>query len=299
MILTEAKTSEKPKGITMEVVYRYFNTSRQGYAQQVKRRKAEDEFFHLMSEEVIEYRSNVDCRAGSRSLYYNLSIKEKYSIGVTKFEQLMSKHEMTIRVVKVRIVTTKSDFRSWNYTNLIQGRVLTGVNQAICGDITYLKVDLEVYYIFTLFDLFSGKCVGLYGSKRMRKQEAMKTLEQFRKLRSANEIEGCAHHTDGGSQYFSNSYRKMVGDSKMKISVAKTCLENGFAEQKNAILKHHFLPTKNSGSESKIQKSLITVKEDYNNRKQYGLRWLSPNEVEQQLKTGELKDKKRHMASFE
>ncbi|MBK8748648.1 MAG: hypothetical protein IPM04_12515 [Saprospiraceae bacterium] len=47
-----------------------------------------------------------DANAGSRTLYYNLNIKEQYNIGVNKFEKLMSDYGLILRLYK------NSDYQS-------------------------------------------------------------------------------------------------------------------------------------------------------------------------------------------
>lgn len=62
-----------------------------------------------------------NARVGSRSLYKNLDIKSEYDIGINKFEQMMMDMELTMKPLRTRIVTTKSNFQSWQYSNLING----------------------------------------------------------------------------------------------------------------------------------------------------------------------------------
>lgn len=272
------------KGITMEQIYSYVGVSRQAYAQALTRRKKEETLMDEISIEVNKYRRLLDAYAGSRSLYYNLGIKRKYNLGVNKFESLLSGYGLTLSRVSTIIVTTRSSPRSWLYDNLINGLIINDINQVMVGDLTYVLKDSLRYFVFSLFDLYSARMLGIYSGQRMRAIEAIKPLEQSVELRGIEKIKGCIHHTDGGSQYFSDLYLKKMVSLEMLISVANNCLENGFAEQRNGMIKNHFIPLKRGRNEDEFNKGLQEIKMEYNyNRKQENLGWMSPVEFEQSI----------------
>ena len=89
------------------------------------------------------------------------------------------------------------------------------------------------------------------------------------------------HHTDGGSQYFSRVYQAALQRVGVQISVAKNCLQNGYAEQQNNMIKNHFIPTINYYPGMDIAREIIRIAKVYNyERKQEKLGWLSPVEFE-------------------
>ena len=231
--------------------------------------------------QVRAYRQDQDRRAGSRSLYYNLNIKEQFGIGVTKFERLMSRYGLSLKPLRIRLVTTRSVYQSWNYKNLINDLIINGVNQVVVGDLTYVYVGRFCYYLFCLTDLYSARWVGLWVSDRMRAEDAAEALQAWIRLRGKDKVKGCIHHTDGGSQYFSNLYLGIVQEHDMRISVAKNCLENGWAEQRNGLLKHHLIPTAGLQSLQPFRNELKRIDYFYNyQRKQKGLGWRTPVEYE-------------------
>lgn len=285
LLLLDIKSSYCNHGIPMERFYRYFGITRQGFRNKLLRHKARQEIIELLRQEIEAYRKSIDRRAGSRSLYYNLDIKTKYEIGITKFEKLISDAGLSLAPLRIKVVTTQSCYQSWNYENLINGLIIKGVNQVIVGDITYLYIFRSKYYLFCLTDIFSNRIVGYCLSKRMRSIEAVEALSQFFILRKGDKINGCIHHTDGGKQYFSKVYLGLTSKNKMENSVARSCLENGYAEQRNGFFKHHLLPTMDLSRESKIQVELKKAINKYNNkRKQKSLGWLSPSQFEDKLK---------------
>jgi len=270
--------------LTRQAIYDYCQISRQGFFSAVKSRNEYFELIEKIKPKVSTHRATVDAYAGSRTLFNELSIKSEFGIGVSKFEQIMSKEMMTLVRVKTRIITTKSCQRSKDYTNLINGMTVRELNKVIVGDLTYVYLDNRLYYVFSLFDIYSGKLVGCYGSSRMRAVDAAQAFDQYKKLIKHDTFKGTIHHTDGGSQYFSNLYLDLVMSNKMQISVASSCLENGYAEQRNGLLKKHFLPLITGRDEKLFQQGIEHIVSLYNNRKQESLGWLSPLEFEEKWK---------------
>ncbi len=278
--------------IPMERIYKRFKISRQGFKKSVDRFESERSLMKKIKPRVKSYRLNIDSRAGSRSLFYNLDIKSEFKLGINKFEHLMSKYSLSLIPLRTRVVTTKSSLQSWNYKNLCNGLVINGINQLIVGDITYISIGRFRYYLFCLTDVYSARIVGHHLSTRMRKQEALLALEMMVKLRKVKNLTGCRHHTDGGGQYFSGQYLDRLDGLKIAVSVARSCLENGYAEQKNGILKNHILPTMDISYKQSFEKEIARVINNYNKiRKQEALGWKSPNQFERYVSSLESKPK--------
>ncbi len=269
--------------MAMERFYELEGLSRQGYFQGVARQDKIREIMEQVASLVKSYRKGKDRRAGSRSLYHNLGIKSLFDLGVSKFERLMSEHGLTLAPYKSRLITTQSCPRSWQYCDLSKGLKINGINQLVVGDLTYLMFADWVYYLFLLTDVYSARIVGWKLGQRMRAIEAHEALLQWIKLRKVANIKDCVHHTDGGSQYFSNLYLGTMQERKLRISVAENCLDNGFAEQRNGLIKHHFMPTVRDLRPERLHKEIEEMLYFYNyNRKQEALGWLSPVQFEQQ-----------------
>lgn len=292
MIWKRVKDQVLLNGLKLEMMYAHFGISRQGFIKSMNVFQDNSLQIDLIRKEVIQYRLSKDLRAGSRTLYYNLDIKSKYNLGVSKFEKILSTTELTLCTCKTRIVTTKSCARSRAYSNLANGLELSGINQLVVGDLTYIFIDGIRNYVFSLFDVMSARLVGIYGAERMRALEACKALKEFVCLREKKNIAGCIHHTDGGGQYFSDMYLEISRGCGLLPSVAGNCLQNGYAEQRNGMLKLHFLGLKRGRNEVELNKSLQEIKELYNNRKQKGLGWASPIEFEEKLKNMNEKEPK-------
>lgn len=285
-LLLSIQHGREVHGIAMERFYEYYGISRQGFGKASRKLKAEIGMMSIITKSVHHYRLKFDRRAGSRSLFYNLNIKGIYGIGVTKFERLMSKYGLTLLPIRTRVITTKSSLQSWNYPNLCNGLIVNQINQVVVGDLTYIAIGKNRYYMFCLTDVFSARIVGFCISERMRSREAMRALSMWIKLRGKDPIIDCIHHTDGGSQYFASKYLELITNANLQISVARNCLQNGYAEQKNGLLKNHLIPTIQLSSRSGIVKAVQEIINFYNyRRKQQPLGWKSPVEFEKHQAT--------------
>ncbi len=263
--------------LAMEEFYDLAGISRQGFTQALARQDQAGIQWLAMKDLVLTYRTNKDRRAGSRSLYYNLNIKDRFKIGINKFEQILSNKGLSLAPMRTKVVTTKSSLQSWNYSNLVNNLKVNGINQIVVGDITYIYLKGQRFFLLCLTDIYSARIVGHCISRNMRAIDAMEAAQMWIKLRKPANLVGCIHHTDGGGQYFSDLYLGMLKDLKAKVSRAKTCLENGYAEQRNGLIKHHLLPiieTVGTGVPVQQMNRVIRI---YNfERKQKELNWLSP-----------------------
>lgn len=280
-LLLSLKENKPVHNISMERFYDHISISRQGFSKAALLYRKEKEMMEALTPAVRSYRLKVDRRAGSRSIFHNLDIKSRFGIGANKFERMLSSHGLTLPALKTRVVTTKSSLQSWNYPSLVNGLSLNGINQLVVGDLTYLNIGKDRYYLFCLTDVYSARIVGYALSENMRAKDAKTAQDKWFRLRGKKNLVGCIHHTDGGKQYFSALYLNALNEVRARVSCAKNCLMNGYAEQRNGLIKHHLIPTVNASDESGLKKEMERIINIYNHkRKQKDLGWLSPVEFE-------------------
>lgn len=285
LLLTIGK-SRPHHGISMRHFYSIAGISRQGFFQAVRDANEEKALWENLPGLVNAYRAEKDARAGSRSLYFNLDIKSRFDVGITRFEQKMSELGLTLPVLKSRIVTTRSVLQSWNYPNLANGLTITGINQLVVGDITYVRQQLCWSYLFCLTDVYSSRIVGWHYGETMSTHDALNCLLQWEKLRGKEALHGCIHHSDGGGQYFSRFYLGKLTELNLQVSRAENCMQNGYAEQINGLVKNHLIPNIRGKTTAAIRRELSRLIHLYNHeRKQERLQWKSPAEYEQYLMT--------------
>jgi len=220
---------------------------------------------------------------GSRPLYYAARISEIGSVGITKFERMLSELRL-VQEAKKKWVRTTIPVKH-QYPNLINGKQLSSINEVVSGDITYYYSGIDLYYVFTLKDMYSKRVLGLRGSKHMRKESALEVLDQMLALRRGDDIEGMIHHTDAGSQYLSFLYKEELIANKIQISIAKNCLENGSAEQLNGVIKNDYLINYEIKNEKHLNKVLQEIKKLINEERPVAaLGYRTPVEFENYIK---------------
>ena len=172
----------------------------------------------------------------------------------------------------------KKKKKSWNYPNLINGKSICNINQVVAGDLTYVFIGRSLFYVFSLQDLYSNRIVGMSVEW---KNEGPKT--HWRHIFNGNYWERCNRskvvytiQTERVTVLLNNLF-KWVKRSEVQISRAKTCLENGYAEQWNGLLKNHFIPTIKYQNMKKLTEELKQITYFYNyERKQEQLGWQAP-----------------------
>ena len=278
-----------------ELFYQANGFSRQNIYKMKKSKQMNEVIENQIVSKVINFRKNKNKnKVGSRIMYYKLQIK---SIGINKFERIVSKNNLCVKVKKKRIVTTQGVYGE-DDKNLINGMVLTDINQVIAGDITYYISGNQTFYIFTLKDMYSKRILGLEASDNMLTETALKVLNQAIRKRGKG-INGCIHHTDAGSQYKSLIYQKMLSRYKLTPSYANNCLENGMAEQLNGMLKYDYLPPKVKDLKE-LKRLLRSIKKELNEEhliKELG--YKTPEQFENEIKNIPLNERKHiHLYDF-
>ena len=103
-------------------------------------------------------------------------------------------------------------------------------NQKWAGDISYIWTSEGWLYLAVILDLYSRRVIGWAVSNRMKRDLAIRALEMAVALRQPPE--GCIHHTDRGSQYCSDEYRKLLSKHGFKVSMSGkgNCYDNSMVE---------------------------------------------------------------------
>jgi hypothetical protein len=270
------------RGFSMEQLYALINQSRQNLSQGEKRTRDRIELLKAVEQIVLKHRV-IHKKAGSRIIYFSMKVKDQLGIGINTFEQMVKECGLGIKRARSWLRTSDRCSKSKEYCNLINGLVLDGPNQLIVCDLTYV-VAPNRYYVFAIKDVYTGLLVGLWGCTRMTVEVAITALLQLFELRGPGPFVYLIHHTDGGSQYFADKYLQILKAMGIRSSVANTCLENGYAEQVNHIIKNNYLRYLDLGNVKAFQKSLLRTKEIYNNERiQKGLGYRTPVEYEKYI----------------
>jgi transposase InsO family protein len=229
----------RTQGYSLTSVCNFVGISRQSYHKRLQKQSTKDLLYQSLEQLVINNRQ-VKSRAGLRTIYHKEQLQSL--LGINQFERQMSDRGFALKPYRSFIKTTDSRGHHYKFDNLITGIDISSENQVIVGDITYYQNKSGLYYIFQFQDYYTLEIKGLVGSNNMEGINAERCLRQvfaYNNQRDYNQL--LIIHTDGGSQYRSHKFQKMLRSARIRPSHAKNCLENGLSERTNGIVKNEYL----------------------------------------------------------
>lgn len=178
---------------------------------------------------------------GSRELSKKLN-QEGFRIGRYKTRNIMRQLKLVVKQRVAYKVTTKrkhSDAVADNLLNMNFNPIAP--NEVWAGDISYLKTAEGWMYLAIVMDLYSRRIVGWHIEKRMTQDLISKALMKAVNLREPKK--GLVFHSDRGSQYTSQYYRKLLKTHHIRASMGDvgSCYDNAVVERFFGSLKHDWL----------------------------------------------------------
>ena len=154
----------------------------------------------------------------------------------------------------------------------------TRPNEAWVTDITYILTDEGWLYLAGVKDIFTCELVGYAMGARMTQDLTAQAL--WRAVRHKRPAPGLIHHSDRGSQYCADDYRKLVKQSGMQSSMSRrgNCYDNAPMESfwgslKNEMIHHQRYVTR-ANAEAAIQEYIEVF---YNRQRRHSrLGYISP-----------------------
>lgn len=98
-------------------------------------------------------------------------------LGRDKFFDILRSKKLLVKRRKKYVYTTDSFHRFKVYKNVLKTRLLTGADQALVSDITYLRVGSGFVYLFLITDAYSRKITGWSLSESLSIEGAMEALK--------------------------------------------------------------------------------------------------------------------------
>ncbi len=263
------------------MLYKIAGIKRQVYFSQQKLKEEEMVIKTRTIELVKEIRKNHN-EMGARNLHHVLRIK---TMGINKFERLISESGLGIQCRRNWIKTTDSNHPYRKYKNLTNGIIINNIDCLWATDITYWLNDDRVYYLTFILDVYSRRVIGYSACDNMEAINTLEVLEMAFELREKNYFQHLIHHSDKGSQYCATIYINALNKANIAISMARNSLENPYAERLNGIIKNGYLKYFDTSNYSKLQKSLAKAVWLYNNEKPHSeLNKMTPVEYEAMVK---------------
>jgi transposase InsO family protein len=257
----------------------------------IQRVYQEDLVLNMISRVRKKARTN---RWGGRKLYSILRAEfeaQNIQLGRDKFFDILRKNNLLVKKRKRKIYTTQSHHWLRKYDNLIENLVVTRINQVWVSDITYLKINGEVHYLYLITDVYSQKIVGWNLSMDLKAKSALRALKRAIAAQKHIAMGSLIHHSDRGVQYCSSDYTDLLKAKGILISMARPASphENAIAERVNGILKEEWLKDIEDDACIEPEKYLKNIVKVYNEfRPHNSLGNLTPKAIHEK---GFLRDK--------
>ena len=152
--------------------------------------------------------------------------------------RIMREQDLRVRRKRRFVVTTNSDHDGPVFPNLAKGVVPSGPDQLWVADLTYIRLLTGFVYLAVILDAWSRRVVGWAISRRIDADLALAALEAA--VAARQPPPGCLHHSDRGSQYASEPYRKRLERYGLRGSRGRrgNPYDNARAESFMKTLKH-------------------------------------------------------------
>lgn len=115
--------------------------------------------------------------------------------------------------------TTNSDHDDPIFPNLAKDIEPDGPDQLWVADITYVAIATGFVYLAVILDAWSRRVVGYALGRTIEARLTLAALEVAIATRRPGR--GCVHHSDRGSQYAAERYRKKLADHGIKGSMGQ------------------------------------------------------------------------------
>jgi transposase InsO family protein len=246
--------------------------------QQQKRLELEIEAAHKRNREVC----------GAEKLQKDLS-DNGVQVGICRIKRIKRELGLYCKQKKKFKITTDSKHKMPVAENVLKQEFKAErPNEVWVTDITYIPTGEGWVYLAGHKDLCTGEIVGYAMSERITKNLVSESL--FRAVSKKKPPAGLIHHSDRGSQYCSEEYRRLIDHYMMKASMSRkgNCYDNAPMESFFGTLKQELVYHRKYISRKEAMEDITEYIEVFYNRqrRQARLGYLSPLSYERKYYAG-------------
>lgn len=171
---------------------------------------------------------------------------------------------------KFRVVTTDS-----NHPEPIAPRLFETENhsppkspgEVLAGDITYLRLGASFIYLAVVMDIYNREILGWSMSWSLETKIVLDALDMA--MRKVGPDAQIIFHSDRGSQYASEAYRRMLRNKNIKPSMSRkgNCYDNAYVESWFGSLKKEWVYRRRYSSAEELRTSVFEYIEIWYNKK--------------------------------
>lgn len=203
-------------------------------------------------------------RMGCRTMH---DLMEDIHIGRDRCEQVLLANGFGVKRSKNYFKTTDAQ-HVFHIPNLIKGLAIKAINELWQTDITYYHVPSgPVYYLVFIVDVYSRRIVGHCAHDHMRAEANLLCLQRAFALRHGDDLSKLIHHSDRGSQFIDQRYRKALKEKGIRMSMCLTAHENAYCERINGTIKNAYLTDKTIITLTQLRRELDKAVKAYNEEK--------------------------------
>ena len=268
---------------------RVLEVSVSGYHQHQARRSKIGPRRHLSDEALLVHIRAV--YAANRGAYgwpriWRELRKQGIRVGKQRVQRLMQKHGIHARGRrKFRVITTDSKHNLPIAPNLLDRNFTPAApNQAWVGDFTYIATEEGWLFLAVVIDLFSRKVIGWSMRPDMHRNLVIDALEMAWFQRNPSKQAGLVFHSDRGSQYASEDFRKVLEHCSITPSMSRkgNCWDNACSETLFGSLKVERLHGQRFETIRDAKDAVIAWLLWYNQTRMHStLKYVSPMQFEQ------------------
>jgi len=203
-------------------------------------------------------------------------------IGERRIRRIMRQFSLHAEVRRAFVCTTDSRHSHRVYPNLLEGRTVSGIDQAWAADLTYIRIVNGFVYLAVILDLFSRRVIGWAISKHIDAELALAALRQA--IQTRKPPVGCVHHSDRGVQYLCKAYVELLQQDGFLLSNSArgNPYHNAIVERFMKTLKQEEVYLMNYETYLDVLENLPRFIEEVYNEKRVHSRigYLTPSELE-------------------
>lgn len=271
----------KKASLPVAAMCRALGVSRSGYYAWAERpESARSRSDRELTAEVAVIHQESHRRYGSPRVHQELRARGRH-VSAKRVARLMRQEGLRARARRRFVRTTDSAHSHPVAPNTLARDFLPPEpNCTWAGDITYVWTGEGWLYLAVVLDLFSRRVVGWAMSDTIDRQLVLSALDMALLGRPAPAL----HHSDRGSQYASEDYRRLLEERGIACSMSRkgNCWDNAVVESFFSSLKLELVYERSFATREEAKRALFEyIEVFYNRRRRHSaLGYVSPAEYE-------------------